>query len=253
MKIIKPMMLYSWHSGSVWSVAFSPDGKRIVSGSSDQTIRVWDASSGQQMGEPIEIDRKAWALSISASGLHHSGHSGSVLSVAFSADGKMVASGGSDTTICLWDMDIQLWRDKACQRAGRNLTLAEWNAYYSENISYEATCPDQPLSRDIVQATQRRWLQIRWAISFATLIILCALSGIRYIQKQRSFWLQFAAWIGLTAAISGWMALNNWKGLTSMQADAVFILLLTLVTAVISAFSKRKQTSHRLETAFAAV
>ena len=33
----------SAHSGFVWSVAFSPDGKTIVSGSKDQTIKVWDA------------------------------------------------------------------------------------------------------------------------------------------------------------------------------------------------------------------
>ena len=33
------------HSGSVWNVSFSPDGKRIVSGSSDKMVKVWDISS----------------------------------------------------------------------------------------------------------------------------------------------------------------------------------------------------------------
>ena len=37
------------HTGAVWSVAFSPDGKRIVSGSEDKTLKVWDATTGQEM------------------------------------------------------------------------------------------------------------------------------------------------------------------------------------------------------------
>jgi hypothetical protein len=60
----------------------------------------------------------------------------------------MVASGSADTTIRLWDMDIQSWQKKACQRAGRNLTLTEWNAYYSEDIPYEPTCPQWPIPPD---------------------------------------------------------------------------------------------------------
>ncbi len=36
-----------------WSVAFSPDGTRIVSGSSDKTLRLWDATSGQSIGAPL--------------------------------------------------------------------------------------------------------------------------------------------------------------------------------------------------------
>ncbi len=51
------------------SVAFSPDGTRIASGSDDNTVRVWDAATGQPIGEPL------------------TGHTGSVHSVAFSPDG----------------------------------------------------------------------------------------------------------------------------------------------------------------------
>src|SRR5438876_127611 len=73
------------HSGFVLSVAFSPDGKMLASGSADNTIKLWDVASGQEL-KTLK------------------GHSGSVYSVAFSADGKTVASGSRDTTIRLWNV-----------------------------------------------------------------------------------------------------------------------------------------------------
>ncbi|MEA2028726.1 MAG: AAA family ATPase, partial [Campylobacterota bacterium] len=68
------------------SVAFSPDGKFIVSGSADKSIKLW---------------------SIKEKKLIHSfeGHSGSVLSVAFSPDGKFIVSGS-------WDQSVKLWSIK---------------------------------------------------------------------------------------------------------------------------------------------
>ena len=73
------------HTYQVHSVAFSPDGKRIVSGSFDETIRIWDAATGAQIGEPL------------------TGHTGDVESVAFSPDGKRIVSGSDDKTIRIWD------------------------------------------------------------------------------------------------------------------------------------------------------
>ena len=69
----------------VLSVAFSPDGTRIVSGSHDYTIRVWDARSGDVVAGPFE------------------GHTDYVRSVAFSPDGTRIVSGSDDRTIRVWD------------------------------------------------------------------------------------------------------------------------------------------------------
>jgi len=68
----------------VTSVAFSADGERIVSGSPDQTVKVWEAQTGKE------------ALTLK-------GHTGGVLSVAFSADSKRIVSGSTDQTVKVWD------------------------------------------------------------------------------------------------------------------------------------------------------
>ena len=64
------------HTEDVSSVAFSPDGRHIVSGSHDQTIQVWDAQTGGQVGNPLQ------------------GHTN-----AFSPDGRHIVSGSDDQTI----------------------------------------------------------------------------------------------------------------------------------------------------------
>ncbi|KAI7976403.1 hypothetical protein EIK77_000845 [Talaromyces pinophilus] len=72
------------HLGSVYSVAFSPDGQMVASGSDDNTIKLWDTKTGTEL-QTLK------------------GHSNRVYSVAFSPDGQMVASGSYDETIKLWD------------------------------------------------------------------------------------------------------------------------------------------------------
>ena len=69
------------------SVAFSPDGKRIVSGSWDGTLRIWDADTGQPLGAPL------------------TGHTDAVYGVAFSPDGTRIVSGSADHTVRIWDAD----------------------------------------------------------------------------------------------------------------------------------------------------
>jgi WD40 repeat protein len=74
------------HTDHITSVAFSPDGNHIISGSKDRTIRIWDA---QNKGMAVDVLE---------------GHTGSVDSVAFSPDGTHIISSSSDHAIRIWDM-----------------------------------------------------------------------------------------------------------------------------------------------------
>ena len=65
-------------------MAFSPDGKTVLTGSYDKTARLWDAATGQPLGPPLT-------------------HQDTVQAVAFSPDGKTVLTGSVDKTARLWD------------------------------------------------------------------------------------------------------------------------------------------------------
>ncbi|KAJ5792654.1 uncharacterized protein N7503_008632 [Penicillium pulvis] len=73
------------HLGPVQSVAFSPDGQLLASGSDDNNVRLWHAATGTLQ---LTLD----------------GHLGPVQSVAFSSDGRLLASGSDDKTVRLWDI-----------------------------------------------------------------------------------------------------------------------------------------------------
>lgn len=73
------------HGGRVGALAYTPDGKRIVSGSGDGLVRVWDLEG--------RLIRKM------------AGHEGNVFSVAVSKDGKRIVSGAKDGTVRIWDAE----------------------------------------------------------------------------------------------------------------------------------------------------
>lgn len=74
------------HVGSIASLAFSPDGRKILTGSEDKTARIWTIRTGD-LFRVLE------------------GHDGRVLATSISPNGKVAATGSSDKTVRLWDVD----------------------------------------------------------------------------------------------------------------------------------------------------
>ena len=81
---LRELAVLRGHGVRVDSVSFSPSADRIVTGSDDKTVRIWDA----QIGQELAVLR---------------GHRGGVNSVVFSSDGDRIVSGADDNTVRIWD------------------------------------------------------------------------------------------------------------------------------------------------------
>lgn len=161
------------HTGTVWGIAFNPAAGELMwaSGSGDGTVKLWDMATGQPLGEPLGGSPAA-VMSVTfnpndrilASGNDDGslilwdvvarqplgntpllGHTGSIGSLAFSSsDQSLLASGSADGLVRLWDVDLESWQTRACRRANRNLTQAEWYQFIGPSVPYTPTCPDLP-------------------------------------------------------------------------------------------------------------
>jgi len=95
---------FEGHTDWVRSVAFSPDGQTILSGSADNTLIWWEAASGRRLRQ-------------------FEGHTAQIYSAAFSADGKYALSGSADSSVILWDIGSGR---KCAVSSGTQATCVAW-------------------------------------------------------------------------------------------------------------------------------
>ncbi len=129
----RPVETLSGHTDGVVSIAFSPDGSILASGSADNTVQLWDTVTELPIATLI-------------------GHTAMARSVAFSPDGSILASGGHDGTVRLWDVatrtpiDILLGHTDGVESVvfspdgntlasgGRDSTVRSWNPVTGQPI-----------------------------------------------------------------------------------------------------------------------
>jgi WD40 repeat protein len=145
------------HDDSVNTIAFSPDGKYLSTASKDKTARVWRIpnSSGREITRThsvsAENSKTTTTLRVrrtigveEAVEVTRITHEDNVVAVAFSPDGKHLATASNDKTA-----QVQLWRREdlmaeACARLTRNLAEYEWKLYLPGE-PYHKTCPNLPV------------------------------------------------------------------------------------------------------------
>jgi WD40 repeat protein len=112
-------------------ITFSPDGRYLATVDGAGVVIFWELASGERIAQ---VDA----------------HTGPIVSVRFSPDGRYLATGGHDRLINLFNVDALLAQagqssaagiEKACRRAGRNLSTEEWASFFGD-APYRATCPE---------------------------------------------------------------------------------------------------------------
>lgn len=150
------------HMATINSIVFTPDGRQLVSGSIDKTIRVWDLATGKTVrilrgeiapGDPGKIygvalspDGKwlaaAGSMPVPGKDGHYirlydfasgrlvarlEGHEEEVYAVAFSHDGRYLISGSADKTAIIWDLGILSRVTNEAAPSGAPVTLRPWH------------------------------------------------------------------------------------------------------------------------------
>jgi WD40 repeat protein len=151
------------HDGEVRGVAFSPaaengEGVLLASGSTDQTVRLWDPVPGDPSDRAAPFEDLLERVRRLLSGQQEQGYAVAMIggrdefvrALAFSPreidseSGRTLASAAADGTIRLSIADSDALATMACAKVWRNLSQAEWDRFVGPDVPYQSTCPDLP-------------------------------------------------------------------------------------------------------------
>lgn len=153
----------------VYSLAYSPDGKRLVAGDDNGFLRIWNIPKDgtYQPRAPISAHQGAvFAIEFAGddvfatggsdgmvyvwngdpakrSRLRLEGPKGEVMSIAIPAAGNLLAAGDATGAVHFWELGLDAVMGRACTQMRRNLSWSEWERYLGTN-EYECTCPLLP-------------------------------------------------------------------------------------------------------------
>jgi DNA-binding SARP family transcriptional activator/WD40 repeat protein/energy-coupling factor transporter ATP-binding protein EcfA2 len=122
---LEPIATFPQARGRIEALEVSDDGRRLLVGSANQTVSIYDVATRTRLGDPIDTGR-----------IIVDGGAGPVLR----PDGDAFVVNGRDG-LAIWNIEPGHLADAACRFAGRNLTRDEWDAYLSDLGAYRATCP----------------------------------------------------------------------------------------------------------------
>ena len=223
------VLFFTKYEGAVTSIAFSPDGKYIVSGGKDNTLRLWNLR-GKLMRLPFL------------------GHQSSVTSVAFSPDGQSIASGSHDKTVRLWNRKgKQIFQPSQRHRSSVTAVAFSPNGEAIVSGSHDNTVrlwdiqkrqPERRIFRKVLLQL-RRCIQVvrlsfqHWKISAAVLFLSFILWLILFAVLDESVCTSPDDWTACSIHMS-WLSLSVCSLIILLMLTQVFAYIIRSETAVIS-------------------